>query len=192
MYYIMTALLAIESGDLKEVATVSSHAAGVEGSSVYLRAGERLTMEELLYGALMNSGNDACVAIAEHVAGSEDIFVYWMNCKACLMGLKNTNFANTNGLPNKDHLSSAWDLATITRYALKNPVFNRIVSTRSHTISGPWKPRQLQYQPDAVGLSGCRRGEDRNHRGGRKVPGVLGQPERAPARSGGAAQRQPL
>lgn len=140
---IMTALLAIESGDLNQVVTVSPHAAGVEGSSVYLRAGERLTLEELLYGALMNSGNDACVAIAEHVAGREDIFVCWMNCKARLMGLKTTNFANTNGLPNKDHLSSAWDLATIARHALKNTVFNRIVSTRSHTISGHWKPRQL-------------------------------------------------
>ncbi|MFZ5633124.1 MAG: D-alanyl-D-alanine carboxypeptidase family protein [Bacillota bacterium] len=140
---IMTALLAIECGDLKGVVTVSPRAAGVEGSSIYLRAGERLSLEELLYGALMHSGNDACVAIAEYIAGREEIFVDWMNYKARLLGLKHTHFSNTNGLPHKEHLSSAYDLATITRHALKNPVFNKIVATRGHAISGPWGRRLL-------------------------------------------------
>lgn len=134
---IMTALLAIECGNLKDMVTVSPRAAGVEGSSIYLRAGEKLLLEELVYGALMNSGNDACVAIAEHVAGSEDIFVRWMNCKARQLGLKNTHFSNTNGLPHKEHLSSAHDLAVLTRHALKNPVFSRIVAGKKHVISGP-------------------------------------------------------
>lgn len=140
---IMTALLAIECGDLQGMVTVSPRAAGVEGSSIYLRAGEKLTLEELLYGALMNSGNDACVAIAEHVAGREEIFVHWMNRKASLLGLKNTHFSNTNGLPHKEHLSSAYDLAVLTRHALNNPVFSRIVASRQHVISGPRGQRHL-------------------------------------------------
>ncbi|MCL6611616.1 MAG: D-alanyl-D-alanine carboxypeptidase [Peptococcaceae bacterium] len=140
---IMTALLAIECGDLKGEVTVSPRAAGVDGSSIYLRAGEKLSLEELLYGALLHSGNDACVAIAEHVAGREEIFIDWMNYKALKMGLKNTHFSNTNGLPHKEHYSSAYDLAAIAMYALKNPVFNRIVATKNHFINGPGGRRHL-------------------------------------------------
>jgi D-alanyl-D-alanine carboxypeptidase (penicillin-binding protein 5/6) len=140
---IMTALLAIECGNLGSPVMVSSRAAGVEGSSIYLRAGESLVLEELVYGALMHSGNDACVAIAEHVASREDIFVQWMNLRAGLLGLKNTTFMNTNGLPHKDHLSSAFDLAVIARSALHNPVFKKIVSTKYHEIKGPGGKRHL-------------------------------------------------
>ncbi|AEF93304.1 Serine-type D-Ala-D-Ala carboxypeptidase [Desulfotomaculum nigrificans CO-1-SRB] len=140
---IMTALLAIECGNLKSVATVSKHAAGTEGSSIYLRAGEKLTLEHLLYGALMHSGNDACVAIAEHIAGKEELFVNLMNYKAYLLGARNTHFANTNGLPHDQHLSTAYDLALITRHALKNPVFKQIVATRTHKIKGPQGLRYL-------------------------------------------------
>lgn len=134
---IMTALVAIQYGDLKGVATISQRAAGVEGSSIYLKAGEKLSLEELLYGALMHSGNDACVAIAEQVAGEEKIFVTFMNYMAHRLGAKNTHFCNTNGLPNDRHLSSAYDLALITRHALQNPVFSKIVSTRTQSINGP-------------------------------------------------------
>lgn len=140
---IMTALVAIECGNLYSTATVSPRAAGVEGSSVYLRAGEKLTLEELIYGALMHSGNDACVAIAEHLAGREEVFVNFMNYKAHRLGARNTNFCNTNGLPHDKHLSSAYDLALITRHALRNPVFSRIVSTKTHTIAGPKGKRFL-------------------------------------------------
>lgn len=140
---IMTALMAIECGNLYSTATVSPRAAGVEGSSIYLRAGEKLTLEELIYGALMHSGNDACVAIAEHVAGREEVFVNFMNYKARRLGARNTNFCNTNGLPHDKHLSSAYDLALITRHALRNPVFSRIVSTKTHTIAGPKGTRYL-------------------------------------------------
>lgn len=133
---IMTALVAIECGKLYRLTTVSPHAAGVEGSSIYLTAGEKLTLEELIYGALMHSGNDACVAIAENVAGREEVFVNFMNYKAHRLGARNTNFCNTNGLPHDRHLSSAYDLALITRYALKNPVFSRIVATKTHSIAG--------------------------------------------------------
>ncbi len=140
---IMTALVAIECGNLKGMTTVGKNAAGVEGSSIYLREGEHLSLEELLYGALMRSGNDACVAIAEHIAGKEAIFVNIMNCQALRLGAFNTNFMNTNGLPDDRHLSTAYDLALITRYALRNPVFQRIVSTRSKSINGPRQPRSL-------------------------------------------------
>lgn len=140
---IMTALLAIECGELNKVVRVSPRAAGVEGSSIYLGAGERLTLEELVYGALMHSGNDACVAISEHIAPREDIFVQWMNRRAVMLGLKNTTFMNTNGLPHKDHLSTAYDLAVIAGRALQNPVFSKIVSTRNHVIKGPGGQRHL-------------------------------------------------
>ncbi|GAB6179523.1 D-alanyl-D-alanine carboxypeptidase family protein [Desulfotomaculum defluvii] len=140
---IMTALLAIELGNLQQVTTVSSQAAGVEGSSVYLRVGEKLSLEQLLYGALMRSGNDACVAIAEQIAVREDIFVNLMNLRARRLGAKNTNFCNSNGLPNDNHYSSAYDLALITRAALEKPVFSKIVSTKTHTIPGPEGVRAL-------------------------------------------------
>ncbi|MEG6522977.1 D-alanyl-D-alanine carboxypeptidase family protein [Desulfotomaculum sp. 1211_IL3151] len=140
---IMTALVAMEIGNLQQVTSVSPQAAGVEGSSVYLRAGEKLSLEQLLYGALLHSGNDACVAIAEQIAVREDIFVNLMNLKAQRLGAKNTNFCNSNGLPNDKHYSSAYDLALITREALKNPVFSKIVATKNHTIPGSGGARSL-------------------------------------------------
>lgn len=131
---IMTALLALEGGDLRQVVTVSPRAASVGEASLDLRAGERLTLEELIYGALLRSGNDACVAIAEHVAGTEANFVLLMNQKAKLLGAEETSFKNTNGLPAAGHYTTARDLAFITRYALSNPTFQRIVSTRGRAI----------------------------------------------------------
>ena len=140
---IITALVAIKMGQLDSVATVSPRAAGVEGSSIYLKNGEKLTLEELLYGALMRSGNDACVAIAEHVAGEEKMFVSFMNQLAQRLGARNSHFCNTNGLPNDQHVASAYDMALITRQALADPVFSRIVSSKTHSIAGPNGKRQL-------------------------------------------------
>lgn len=134
---IMTALLALEISDLKRVITVSPRAAREEGSSLHLGAGEKLTLEQLLYGALIRSGNDACVAIAEGVAGSEAAFVGLMNNKAQWMGARHTTFKNTNGMPAQGHLSTAYDLALITRHAFLNKNFNKIVSTRTKEIPGP-------------------------------------------------------
>ncbi len=133
---IMTAILAIEGGALNQVVSVTPRAAEVGESSIHLHANEKLTLEELLYGALLRSGNDACVAIAEHIAGSEENFVNLMNHKAKLLGGQDTNFCNTNGLPNDQHYSSAYDLALFTRYAMKNPKFSEIVRTRQKVISG--------------------------------------------------------
>ncbi|MCL6558998.1 MAG: D-alanyl-D-alanine carboxypeptidase, partial [Firmicutes bacterium] len=131
---IMTALLALEGGDLKQTVTVSPRAASVGEASLDLKAGEKLTLEELIYGALLHSGNDACVAIAEHIAGTEKNFVLLMNQKAKMIGAKDTTFKNTNGLPAPGHLTTAKDLAVLTRYALSNSTFQKIVRTREKTI----------------------------------------------------------
>jgi len=133
----MTALLAIETANLKDRVTISRKAALVEGSSMYLRAGEIFTISDLLYGALMKSGNDACVAIAEHIGGDTGKFADLMNMKALALGAVNTHFSNPHGLPDDDHYSCAYDLALITRYALNNHIFSEIVSTRVKEIERP-------------------------------------------------------
>jgi len=133
---IMTAILALEGGRLGQLVTVSPRAASVGEASLDLRAWEKLTLEELIYGALLHSGNDACVAIAEHITGTESNFVLLMNQKAKMIGARDTCFINTNGLPAAGHYTTAHDLAVITRYALNNPTFKRIVSTRSKMIGG--------------------------------------------------------
>lgn len=136
---IITALIALESGNLERVLNVSRRAAAVGESSINLRAGEKLTLEQLVYGALIRSGNDACVAIAEGVAGNEHSFVDLMNYKARWMGAVNTSFKNTNGLPARGHFSTAYDLALLTRHAFLNSIFNLMVNTRTKVIDGPGK-----------------------------------------------------
>ncbi|MDN5277404.1 MAG: hypothetical protein PWR01_1369 [Clostridiales bacterium] len=136
---IMTAILAIEMGNLDDVVTVSPKAVGVEGSSIYLAKGERLTLEQLLYGLMLRSGNDAAVAIAEHIGGSVENFVKLMNRKAVQIGARNTNFVNPHGLHDDMHYTTAYDLALISAYAMQNPVFRTIVSTKYKKI--PWEGR---------------------------------------------------
>lgn len=131
---IMTALLALEGGDLQKVVTISPGAASIGEASLDLKSGEKLTLEELIYGAMLESGNDACVAIAEQIAGTEPNFVLLMNQKAKLLGALETSFKNTNGLPQAGHLTTARDLAIITRYALCNPTFKKVVSTKGRAI----------------------------------------------------------
>ncbi len=126
---IMTALLALENSDPTDVITVSKNAAGTEGSSLYLKADEKLTMETLLYGLMLNSGNDAAIAIAEHVGGDVTNFAKMMTKRAHELGAKQTQFKNPNGLDEEGHYTTAYDLALITKAALKNPHFAEIVST---------------------------------------------------------------
>ena len=126
---IMTGILALEKGKLSDVYTVSPTGEWVEGSSIYLNPGEKITLEALLYGLLLKSGNDAARAIAIHIAGSEKAFVNMMNDKAAELGLTNTHFANPHGLFAEDHYTSAHDLARLACYAMKNPVFAEIVNT---------------------------------------------------------------
>ncbi len=141
---IITAMVALEKGKRTDKIKVSSTAAGVEGSSMYLETGEIMTLEELLYGLMLSSGNDAAVAIAEHFGGIEK-FVKMMNRKATEAGAKNTHLENPNGLPHENHYSTAYDMALLTAEGLKNPDFAKIVSTKSYSIAGEGKsyPRSL-------------------------------------------------
>ena len=131
---IMTALVALEHADLSQPVQISEKAVGVEGSSVYLKAGEILTMEQLLCALMLESANDAAAAIAIEIAGDIESFADLMNETAQRIGLTDTHFTNPHGLDNAEHYSSAYDLAMLARYALQNPDFARIVSTYKTNI----------------------------------------------------------
>lgn len=131
---IMTAIVAIESSSLNDTVTITNESVGIEGSSIYLKEGEILTMEDLLYALLLESANDASVAIAIHCAGSVDAFVEMMNSKAKQLNLSNTHFANPHGLDDSNHYTTANDLAKIASYAMSIPVFSEIVSTYKKVI----------------------------------------------------------
>lgn len=130
---IMTAILAVESGKLDETVKVSDRAIRAEGSSIYLKAGEKIKLEDLVYGLMLRSGNDAAIAIAETVGGSIEGFVYLMNQKAEEIGMKNTHFANPHGLDDhEDHYSTAYDMAILTRYAMQNDTYKKIAGTKTY------------------------------------------------------------
>lgn len=131
---IMTAVVALEKGDMNSVAKISAKTAAVEGSSMYLAENEEITLENLLYGLMLVSGNDAATAIAEHIAGSEEEFVKLMNQEAAEIGVSNTHFDNPHGLSSDTHYTTAYDLAKITAYALKNPKFAEICSTKTKNV----------------------------------------------------------
>ena len=133
---IMTALLVCEQCDLQRLVTVPPQAAGVEGSSMGLAAGERLTVEALLYGLMLRSGNDAAVALAVACDGSVSRFAARMNARARALGLENTHFDNPNGLDSEQNYSTARDLAVLTRAALRNEQFRAIVGTKNKTVAG--------------------------------------------------------
>jgi len=130
---IMTALVAIEHLPLDRIVTVPQAAVGIEGSSIYLYAGEQITVQTLLYGLLLSSANDAAVALALEVGGSIPAFAAKMNEKAHTLGLFDTHFCNPNGLHEEGHYTTAKDLARLTAAALSNDVFAEIVSTRRYT-----------------------------------------------------------
>lgn len=135
---IMTAVLAIESGKMKDMVKVSDNAVRAEGSSVYLKPGEKIKLEDLVYGLMLRSGNDAAVAIAEHVGGSVEGFVYLMNEKAREIGMKDTHFANPHGLDDhENHVSTAYDMAILTRYAMGNDMYRKIAGTKVHRAPNP-------------------------------------------------------
>ena len=128
---IATAIYAIENAELDDIVTVSMNARSADGTRVYLEAGEQVTLEKLLYGLLINSGNDAAVAIAEHVSGSEQQFgidlTKYLIKKA---GIKNTNFTNGSGLFDENHYTTAYDLAKIVQYAMKNETFMKFFGAK--------------------------------------------------------------
>ena len=132
----MTALVVLENASLSDIVEIPPAAVGIEGSSVYLKKGERFTVEELLYALMLRSGNDAAVALAVHTSGSVEEFVRKMNERAALMGLKDTKFVNPHGLHDENHYTTAYELALIAAEGLKNPHFKRIVSTKNIVIDG--------------------------------------------------------
>ena len=135
---IMTAILAIESGKLNDSVKVTENAVRAEGSSIYLKPGETIKLEDLVYGMMLRSGNDAATAIAEHVGGSLEGFVYLMNQKASEIGMDQTHFANPHGLDDhEDHYSTAYDMALLTRYAMSNDTYKLISGTKVHRAPNP-------------------------------------------------------
>ena len=132
---IMTAILAIESGRLDEVVTVSEYASQVEGSSVNLEANEEKTLEELVYGLMLRSGNDAATAIAEHLSGSVEKFTEKMTRRAKELGAAQTKFKNPHGLHHEDHYTTAYDLGLIAVHAMSLPKFREVAATEEKRIS---------------------------------------------------------
>ena len=127
---IMTALLAIENIPMNKRVKVNPKAEGIEGSSIYLKANEEIKMVDLVYGLMLRSGNDAAEAIAYEISGSIEDFVKLMNMRAKQIGVQNTLFQNPHGLHNDNHYTTAYDLALITRAALKNEIFREVVKTK--------------------------------------------------------------
>ncbi|MBR6778786.1 MAG: D-alanyl-D-alanine carboxypeptidase [Clostridia bacterium] len=132
---VMTAITVIQNcTDLEQYIQVDDSSIGVEGTSIYLRQGEMIKVKDLLYGLMLRSGNDAATALACHVGGDVKGFANMMNNLAKTIGATNSNFVNPHGLDHKDHYTTAYDLALISAYALNNPIFKDIVSTKTHVI----------------------------------------------------------
>ena len=133
---IMTALVVVENCALDERVSVTQAHAGIEGSSMYLKPGGDYTVEDVLYGLILASGNDAGAALADHCAGSMEAFAALMNQKCEDLGLENTHFVNSHGLDDEEHYSTARDLATITAAAMENDTLRKIFGTVTHTVNG--------------------------------------------------------
>lgn len=131
---IMTAIVVLEHCALDELVEVDERSAGIEGSSMYLKAGESYTVEDLLYGLMLASGNDAASALALHVADSLEDFAALMNEKAAALGMTESSFKNPHGLDEEGHYSTACDMAKLAAYCMENPDFARIAGTVSHTV----------------------------------------------------------
>ncbi|WP_462412082.1 D-alanyl-D-alanine carboxypeptidase family protein [Neobacillus sp. Marseille-QA0830] len=135
---IMTAIIAIESGKMNQSVKISEKAVRAEGSSIYLKPGTKMKLEDLVYGLMLRSGNDAAVAIAEYIGGSIDGFALLMNQKATEIGMLDTHFSNPHGLDDSDdHYSTAYDMALLTRYAMQNKTYQKIAGTKVYRTDNP-------------------------------------------------------
>jgi len=132
---VMSAIIALEKGNLNDVIEIKKEWTGIEGSSIYLKEGEKLTLEDLLHGMMLVSGNDAAVSVANHIGGSIDGFAKMMNKKAKELGMKNTNFVNPHGLPDDNHYTTAYDFALLASYAMKNENFVKIINDKKWSMS---------------------------------------------------------
>lgn len=133
---IMTCILAIENGNLDEIVTVDDSVLESYGSGIYISVGEKIKLIDLLYGLMLRSGNDAAIMISTYISGSEEEFVKLMNQKAKEIGMKNTIFYNSSGLDNttRGNLSTSYDMALLTKYAMQNETYKEIVKTKKHTV----------------------------------------------------------
>lgn len=149
---IMTCLVVIENANLSDEVIVSKKAAGTGGSRLGLKTGDKITVHDLLYGLMLCSGNDAAVALAEHVSGSITSFSELMNKKANDLGLKNTHFVTPHGLDKDDHYTTAYELAILSNYALENETFKKIVGTKQYTVTINGYPKALLNTNELLGV----------------------------------------
>lgn len=149
---IMTTIVILEKADLNEKVTVSAKAGGTGGSRLGLKRGDKVSVRDLLYGLMLRSGNDAAVALAEHVGGSVKGFAELMNEKAIELGLTNTHFVTPHGLDDANHYTTALELAKLTDYAMDNETFAKIVGTKSTTIYINNQPRQINNTNELLGV----------------------------------------
>ncbi len=159
---ILTAIIAIESGHLDDVVTVSGNPPRLDGTRVYLEEGEKVTLRELVEAMMIHSANDAALAIAEHLGGSKEGFAEIMNAKAKEIGAVNSHFSNPHGLTEKDHYTTAYDLALIARYAMQNETFRKIAASKVLDWEGQaWQTRLInknQLLWDYEGANGVKKG----------------------------------
>ena len=148
---IMTAIVVLENANLKDVVTIDAKAAGTGGSRLEIKKNDKITVNDLLYGLMLRSGNDAAVALANYVGGSIEGFAEMMNNKAEEMGLKNSHFIVPHGLDNEGHYTTAYELAKMADYALKIDKFKEIVSTKSTTITINGYPRTITNTNQLLG-----------------------------------------
>lgn len=149
---IMTAIVVLEDANLDDVVTISKKAAGTGGSRLKIRAEDKITVRDLLYGLMLRSGNDAAVALAEHVGESVEGFAGLMNKKAEQIGLKNTHFVTPHGLDDENHYTTAYELAILTDYALENSTFKKIVNTKSTQIRINENPMNIYNTNELLGV----------------------------------------
>lgn len=149
---IMTSIVILEKADLDEMVTVSAKAGGTGGSRLGLKKGDKASVKNLLYGLMLRSGNDAAVALAEHVGGSVKEFAELMNEKASELGLTNTHFVTPHGLDDANHYTTALELAKLTDYAMDNETFAKIVGTKSTTIYINNQSRQINNTNELLGV----------------------------------------
>ena len=148
---IMTAIVVLENANLDDIVTISSKAAGIGGSRLGLHKDDKISIQDLLYGLLLCSGNDAAVALAEHTGGNLSNFANMMNSKAVSLGLSSTHFVTPHGLDDDNHYTTAYELALITNYALKNETFAKFVKTKTYTISINNHPKTLSNTNELLG-----------------------------------------
>lgn len=152
---IMTAIIVLENCNLNETVEISKKAASTQGSTLGISTGDKISMNDLLYGLMLRSGNDCAIAIAEYISGSVEEFANLMNEKAKELNLTNTHFVTPHGLDDKNHYTTAYELALLTDYALKNKTFQNIVSTKTATISINGISRTISNTNELLGnLSG--------------------------------------